>query len=129
MQSLEIFSTPWTLAFCAVIIAAFVRGLSGFGFALILAPLLLMILDPVTVVVTNLFLGVLSHVFVVLWSVKLIDLRRILPMLVSSLLGIPIGAWIISITAQSILKIVIGVIIIIFAISIVLRLYGILTFQ
>ena len=116
MQSLEIFSTPWILASCAVLFAAFVRGLSGFGFALILAPLLLLLLNPVAVVITILFLGFFSHIGVVLWSLKRIELKRIYPMLASSLLGIPLGVWIISVIAPSLLKIVIGAVIITFAI-------------
>jgi len=116
MQSLEIFSTPWILASCAVLFAAFVRGLSGFGFALILAPLLLLLLNPVAVVVTNLFLGFFSHIGIVLWSLKRIELKRIYPMLASSLLGIPLGVCIINVAAPSLLKIVIGAVIIAFAI-------------
>ena len=119
MQNLEIFSTTWILAFCAVILTSFVRGLSGFGFALILARLLLIIIDPVTVIVTILSLGFFSNAFVVIWSVKSIDLRRIFPMSISSLLGIPIGVWIISIISQSVLKIIIGTVIIAFAASII----------
>ncbi len=116
MQSLEIFSTPWILASCAVLFAAFVRGLSGFGFALILAPLLLLLLNPVAVVVTNLFLGFFSHIGIVLWSLKRIELKRIYPMLASSLPGIPLGVCIINVAAPSLLKIVIGAVIIAFAI-------------
>lgn len=118
MHSLEIFSTPWIFALCAVLFAAFVRGLAGFGFALILAPLLLLILDPIVVVIINLFLGLLSHIVVVLWSLREVNLRRISPMIASSLLGIPLGAWIISVIAPHIMKIVIGTVIIFFAIPI-----------
>jgi len=118
VHSLEIFSTPWIFALCAVLFAAFVRGLAGFGFALILAPLLLLILDPIVVVIINLFLGLLSHIVVVLWSLREVNLRRISLMIASSLLGIPLGAWIISVIAPHIMKIVIGAVIICFAIPI-----------
>ncbi|MBI2916785.1 MAG: hypothetical protein HYY01_02225 [Chloroflexi bacterium] len=37
----------------AVLLAAFTQGLTGFGFALVGAPLLLLVLDPRTVVITN----------------------------------------------------------------------------
>ena len=33
MQSLEIFSPIWIFTLCAVLFAAFLRGLAGFGFA------------------------------------------------------------------------------------------------
>lgn len=115
MHSLEIFSTTWVLALCAVFFAAFVRGLAGFGFALVLAPILLLILSPATVVVINLFLSMLSHILVVLHSFVRMDFKRVLPMALSSLLGIPLGVWIISVVAPSIMKIFIGAVIICFA--------------
>lgn len=116
MQSLEIFSPIWTLALCAVLFAAFIRGLAGFGFALILAPVLLLILNPAAMVVINLFLSLLSNIVVVIHSFARIDFKRVLPMALSSLLGIPLGVWIISVVAPSILKIFIGVVIICFAV-------------
>lgn len=115
MQSLEIFSPIWILALFAVLFAAFIRGLAGFGFALILAPILLLILNPVAVVVINLFLSLLSNIVVVIHSFARIDFKRVLPIALSSLLGIPIGVWIISVVASSILKILIGAVIICFA--------------
>ena len=116
MQSLEIFSPIWILALFAVLFAAFIRGLAGFGFALILAPILLLILNPVAVVVINLSLSLLSNIVVVIHSFARIDFKRVLPMALSSLLGIPLGVWIISVVASSILKIVIGAVIICFAV-------------
>ncbi len=116
MQSLEIFSPIWIFALCAVLFAAFIRGLAGFGFALILAPVLLLILNPVAVVVINLFLSLLSNIVVVIHSFARIDFKRILPMALSSLLGIPLGVWIISVVAASILKIFIGAVIVCFAV-------------
>jgi uncharacterized membrane protein YfcA len=116
MQSLEIFSPVWILILCAVLFAAFIRGLAGFGFALILAPVLLLILNPAAVVVINLFLSLLSNIVVIVHSHARIDFKRILPIALSSLLGIPLGVWIISVVATSILKIFIGVVIICFAV-------------
>jgi len=116
VQNLEIFSPIWILALCAVLFAAFIRGLAGFGFALILAPILLLILNPAAVVVINLFLSLLSNIVVVIHSFARIDFKRILPMALSSLLGIPLGVWIISVVAASILKIFIGAVIVCFAV-------------
>jgi len=62
MLSLELFSIYWILASCAVLFAAFVRGVAGFGLALILAPILLMILSPKSVVVVNLILSMVSNI-------------------------------------------------------------------
>ena len=115
MQSLEIFSPVWIFALFAVLFAAFIRGLAGFGFTLILAPVFLLILNPAPVVVVNLCLSFLSNIVVVVHSFAKIDYKRILPMALSSLLGIPLGVWILSVVAPSTLKIFIGMVIIVFA--------------
>lgn len=116
MQSLEIFSTSWIFVCCTVLFASFIRGLTGFGLALILAPILLLILNPVSVVVINVFLALLSNVLVLLRSSARINFRRVIPMALSSLLGIPLGVWIIIVIAPTILKIFVGAIIIGFAV-------------
>lgn len=116
MQNMEIFSTVWILALCAVLFASFIRGLTGFGFALILAPLLLLIMSPTAVVVINILLGMFSNIVVLVYFFRRIDVKRILPMALSALPGIPVGVWIISIIAPSVLKIFIGAVIIFFAI-------------
>ncbi|MCK5642752.1 MAG: sulfite exporter TauE/SafE family protein, partial [Gammaproteobacteria bacterium] len=116
MHSLEIFSNIWILALCAVFFAAFIRGLAGFGFALILAPILLLILSPTAVVVINLLLSMLSNILVLIRSFARIDIKRVLPIALSSLLGIPVGVWIISVIAPSVLRVFIGVVIICFAV-------------
>lgn len=115
MLSLEIFSPTWILILGAVLLAAFIRGLAGFGFALVLASVLLLILNPVAVVVINLLLTLLSNIVVIVHSHARIDYKRVLPIALSSLLGIPLGVWIISVVATSTLKIFIGTIIISFA--------------
>ena len=117
---MDIFSLSWVFALCAVFVAAFIRGLTGFGFALILAPILLLILSPTSVVVVNLLLGLLSNIVVLSYSFKNVNLKKISPMIISSLFGIPVGAWIISVTAPSALKILIGGVTVSFAIPLAL---------
>ncbi|MFC1941924.1 TSUP family transporter [Chloroflexota bacterium] len=116
METLDIFSLPWILVFCAVIFAAYVRGVVGFGFALVLAPIMLLILNPKSVVVVNLLLGLISSIMVLRYGFRNIYLKGIAPMAVSSLLGVPLGLWIITIIAPSTLKMLIGGATIIFAI-------------
>jgi len=105
---MDIFSISWALALCAVFVAAFIRGVTGFGFALILAPILLLIFTPANVVVVNLFLGLISNILVLSYSFKKVDLKKILSMIIGSALGIPLGAWIIILIAPATLKILIG---------------------
>ncbi len=120
MHNLDIFTTPWLFTVCVVLFAAFIRGVAGFGLALILAPILLHILNPTDVVAINLFLGLLSNILVLSYSFKKVNLKSIFPMVISSFFGIPIGTWIITVTSPSILKILIGGVTVFFAIPLVL---------
>ncbi|MFC1899448.1 sulfite exporter TauE/SafE family protein [Chloroflexota bacterium] len=108
MHTLDIFTAPWVLSICIVLFAAFMRGVAGFGFALILAPIMLLIIEPTTTVVINLFLGLLSNVLVLSYSFKGVDLKKISPMIIGCALGIPIGARIINIIPSQTLKVLIG---------------------
>ena len=108
MHNLDIFSLTWVFTICAVFIAAFIRGVTGFGLALILAPVLLLVLKPASVVVVNLLLGSLSNIVVLAYSIRNVNL------------GIPVGAWIITHIVPSTLKILIGGVTVFFAIILTL---------
>lgn len=108
MVSLDIFSIQWILVSLAVVFASFVRGVSGFGLILVLAPILLLILSPTDVVVITLLLGLMSNSLVIFYFFKNINLMKILPIAVSSTFGIPVGAWIITTVSPSTLKVIIG---------------------
>ena len=116
MHSLDVFSIPWIVAFCVVLVAAFVRGVSGFGLALILAPILLLLMNSKSTVVVNLLLAIVSNLVVLPLGFRHIYLKGILPMVIFAIPGIAIGAWIITIIEPSTLKIVIGAVTVISAI-------------
>jgi uncharacterized membrane protein YfcA len=120
MPGLVVFSVPWVQAFGAVLLASFIRGVSGFGLALVLAPILLLILNSKSMVVINLLLGVVSNILVLSYSYRNVHLKGIVPMALSSLLGIPLGLWIIKVIEPSTLKIFVGSITIFFAIPLAL---------
>ena len=105
---------------CVVFFAAFVRGVAGFGFALITAPTLLLILSPKSVVAINLLLGIPSSALLLSYAFRQVDLRKILPLAAGSLLGIPLGVYIIKVIAPSALKVLIGGLTVFFAIPLIL---------
>jgi hypothetical protein len=75
-----------------VLLASFIQSLTGFGFAIISVPILVLFIDPKIAVQISLILGfVLSAVALLMSRRKVgrLDLRW--PLLVGSLVGIPIG--------------------------------------
>jgi uncharacterized protein len=127
MDSLNFFSVPWILAFCAVVFAAFIRGVSGFGLSVILAPILLLIINSKAVVPVNVILSMLSNLMVVSYSLKHLNFRAILPMAACNLAGIPLGLWILTIIEPSTLKILIGSVTILFAIPLTIGITKVFT--
>jgi uncharacterized membrane protein YfcA len=122
MQGLDIFSTSWFMAIGVLLVAAFIRGTTGFGFSLVFTPFVILIMEPKSVVPMNLILGLLSNIIVLASCFKAVNIRRLLPMIAFSMLGVPIGVFIITIISATILKILIGSITVFFAILLTLKL-------
>lgn len=108
------------LAAAIVLLAGFVRAISGFGFALIATPLLLFVFNSKSVVVINVILGILTGVLLLLHTRRHIDVKRMLLMCGGSIFGIPIGAYLLSSLNPSIIKLIIAMLIIPFSIILLL---------
>lgn len=85
-------STTIVVALLAALLAGSISGLSGFGYALVSVPLLLIVFDPTTVIVVLAFIGIFTNALVVydsLWAVAGRALASLLPW---SALGLVAGA-------------------------------------
>lgn len=122
MHGLEIFSTSWFMAIGALLVAAFIRGTTGFGLSLVFTPFLILIMEPKAVIPVNLILASISNIMVLASCFRSVKIRRLLPMTVSSLLGVPIGVFIITVISAALLKVLIGAITIFFAILLLFKL-------
>jgi hypothetical protein len=100
------------IAIFIVLLAGFVRAISGFGFALIATPLLMFVLDAKAVVVINTILGIAVGMLLLFHTRKHIDVKRLLLMCGGSILGIPIGAYLLSSLDSTIIKLIISILII-----------------
>ena len=104
----------------SVLLAGFVHSVSGFGIALVAVPLLLFIFEPKSVVVMNVILATVLCLLLMLNSRLHIDLRRAALISVGSIIGIPLGAYVLSSIEPSIIKLVIAVLIIPFSVFLLL---------
>ncbi len=77
-----------------VLVAGVVRGLSGFGTGLIVAPIAGALYDPVTAVVLLVIIDSLPTLPVALPVVKLARWREVLPVLAGLALFVPLGVYI-----------------------------------
>lgn len=99
-----------------IFLAAFLQGTTGFGFSLFSIPLLTLFISPKTVIPMILLVSVIINISVLYNSRKSLNFRIILPIFLFSLIGVPIGAKLLLILPDYILKIVIGVFILLFGI-------------
>jgi uncharacterized protein len=106
----------WILTSIVVFIASLTMSIAGFGFGLVATPLLFLFLEPRIVVLFSSSLGSIIGLLVFLQARHFIKPKIIIILGLSSLVGIPIGIYMISHISILILKLIIGVLVIVFAI-------------
>jgi uncharacterized protein len=106
----------WILAATVIFIASLTMSVVGFGFGLIATPILLLFLDSKTVVLFSAGLGSITGLLVFIQTRYFAKPKIIAILGISSLIGLPIGILMIDHISAPILKIVIGILVIIFAV-------------
>jgi uncharacterized membrane protein YfcA len=105
---------------CIVFLAALVGGLTGFGFALVLAPNLMLLLSPKTAIPVVTLLSVVLNSILFYEAREWANPREIRPLLLSGLLGMLCGALLLIYLNVPLLKLLTGAVIIPFAIALLL---------
>lgn len=87
LPSLDVFAYLSVVAF----VAAAMRGFSGFGAGLLMAPLFSLVMEPLDVVALVLLLNLFSTFQMLPEALRHVDWRLVFRLFIPSLLGIPIG--------------------------------------
>ena len=103
-----------------VLLASFVRAVSGFGYALIATPLLTFIFDAKSVVVMTVILSSATSILVLYHMRKHIDLKRVVFIGLGSVFGAPIGVYLLSRLDPSVIKLAIAALVIPFSVILLL---------
>ena len=93
--------------------AAFVIGAIGFGFGLTTSPVLLLILDPQTVVIVINAVAIIAFSLVLVETREHLRNRELAPMGIAAVLGTPIGVFALSTLDPTALRISIGILVLI----------------
>ncbi len=93
-------------------LAAGTQSLTGFGFALVMVPLLSLIWDVKLAVVTSTLLGTVAIVPLTVEVRRRIRLRKVVPLILGSFLGIPAGIVILDRIDPEALKILVAAVVI-----------------
>lgn len=84
----------WLIAAAIVCLAATLQGVTGFGFALISVPLLLLVYDPHMAVGINIIISFVSLFLLTLSVRKAIQRSLVKNLFLGSIPGIPLGAYV-----------------------------------
>ena len=103
-----------------IFVASFIQGLTAFGFSLLAVPMLVVFLSPKVVVPVMIIYSLLLNIYLFIEARKDVMLKRIIPLIICGIAGIPFGAWILKALEPQVLKIFIGVAITFFAILFIL---------
>ena len=95
-------------AMVVVGVSGVIFGMTGFGFALVSVPPLLLLYEPETVVALTIGASLLTSVIVVLGARQELDGRIVLTMLPGACVGLLLGARILDIVDPTVLKIAAG---------------------
>lgn len=103
-------------AVAAVLLGATISGLTGFGFALVIVPVLLLIFEPPTVVVLTSSLAVASGLPIVVQDRSLVRVRMVLPLMIPALVGLVVGVQILTRVDTRYIKLGAGIAVVLFAV-------------
>ena len=101
-------SAALLLAVVIVLAAGLVAGVTGFGFVLVSAPLLLLLFSPPTVVAVGLLLNLVASLVVALDGWRVVQRRTILGLLPGAALGLVAGGWLLRVLDAAAIKLVAG---------------------
>ena len=114
------FLITWIALLFIVLAAAFTQGLTGFGYALVAAPLLLLIMEPRSVVVLNIIVPSLVCLLIVVQSREQVRFKGMVPIAVASVFGVPLGGYVLLAISPEVLKLAIAALVVLFSIPLLL---------
>lgn len=88
----------------AAFVAGTVRGFSGFGTALVFMPVAALVLPPVWAIVTVALMDAFGPVPNLPGALRIADRRDLLRMLGATLLGLPLGLWVLQAVAPDVFR-------------------------
>ena len=112
------------IAAVMMFVGATVLGTVGFGIGITTSPVLLLVLDPQTVVVTVNTVSLALFVLIIRQTRGHLPGREMVPVIVAGLIGAPVGVLILDTVSPTVLRIVIATLIVVLTVPAALGLRG-----
>jgi uncharacterized membrane protein YfcA len=103
----------WAAGACVIFLASFVMGLSGFGIALVAMAFLPWLMSPVTAIVVLTLYALVFSVVVVVQLRHDLTPRALVDLLIGTVVGTPIGVWVLASLPVTALNRLIGLVLVI----------------
>jgi uncharacterized membrane protein YfcA len=94
----------------AVLLAGFLRGLTGFGFALVAVPILSTLVEPRIVVPTILIHGTITSLPLIFHARHEVQPTHIWPLMAGAIVGAPFGSYLLLVLDADTLRLLIGIV-------------------
>jgi uncharacterized membrane protein YfcA len=107
----------YLLGFLTVFAAGMVKGLTGFGFSLMVVPILVILIGPHTAIPVIVVLNALTNVVLFAGCRRAASARRVLPLVIAGIATVPIGMYLLLALDAVTLKFIVGGVIVIFALA------------
>lgn len=106
------------IGFISILLASFIQGITGFGFALIAVPLLSLFIPEIRNITPIIVIySFLTNIIIVYKSRHYIDYKKIIPLIIFGLMATPVGTFMLIYIKAKTLKIIIGIVITITALA------------
>ncbi len=96
---------------CVVFLGGSIQGVTGFGFSLIAVPLLVTAVPPHIIIPSMLLLSMLINGLILIESRECLDIKSIVPIIGSGVIGLPVGTVMLRYMNPSSLRILIGILV------------------
>lgn len=96
------------IAIAIILAAAVVKGTTGFGFALVSTPLLLLFWEPKVLVPIFLPLSIVADILIVAQTWRRVEWMKVLPLVASGIAGVPLGAYLLTTVPTDLLKLMVS---------------------
>ena len=100
--------TTWALASLCIMAAAFVRGFTGFGLAVVGVPLLSLFFAPAEIVPSIMILAILAGIQLLPKIWRKVDWRLLAPTLCGAAIGTPLGTALLAGVSANAMRVLIG---------------------
>jgi hypothetical protein len=101
--------TTWALASLCIFVAAFIRGFTGFGLAVVGVPLLSLFFAPAEIVPSIMILAILAGLQLLPKIWRSVDWKLLLPTVIGAAVGTPLGTWLLAGVSANAMRVLIGV--------------------